>query len=281
MTLLSKKILVVIMMLFVHTVSNAQVTSLWESSSTFGDKGTLYFFGNSTVQYYFVLDTVAGQCKIYNADSFSLISTLTSLGHLEYPYILVPDMNGNGEPEIIFQDYATTGYAVRIRDIVTGVEIKAWKEATNSYYLWSLFKTPGNSIIKISMYKTNLTTYQSSLVVFSLGVTATGVEEKNWNINQTSFRLNQNYPNPFNPSTVISFDIPEDTQVQLVIYDDLGRIVTTLINEQKSAGHYDVPYNTRSLSSGSSSKGGYASGVYFYQVVAGKYSSTKKMLLVR
>ena len=87
----------------------------------------------------------------------------------------------------------------------------------------------------------------------------------------SEFVLQQNYPNPFNPSTVISFDIPEPAWVRLVIYDNLGRIVTTLMDDQRSAGHYDVPFNTRTLSS----------GTYFYQIAAGNHASTKKMLLVR
>lgn len=266
-----KNILITVMLLIVHNVGNAQVTSLWESASTYGDKGTLYMFGNTAVQYYFVLDTVAKQCKIFNSDNFGVVSTMTLSSSLEYPHILVPDMNGNGQPEIVFQDYALTGYSVRIRDVVTGAEIKAWKEATNSYYLWSVFKTTGNSTIKISMYKTSMTTYLSSLVIFSLGITSTSVQADSWDITQSSFRLNQNYPNPFNPSTTISFDIPEDAVVKLIIYDELGRVVDTLINDRRQAGHYDVPFNSRSLASGS----------YYYEVTAGKYTSTKKMLIVK
>ncbi|MEI7906115.1 MAG: hypothetical protein WCI84_02030, partial [Bacteroidota bacterium] len=80
----NKIILMTLMFLFMRTVGNAQVTSLWESSSTYGDKGTLYMFGNTAVQYYFVLDTVAKQCKIYNSDNFGVVSTMTLSSSLEY-----------------------------------------------------------------------------------------------------------------------------------------------------------------------------------------------------
>ncbi len=75
-----------------------------------------------------------------------------------------------------------------------------------------------------------------------------------------SFELSQNYPNPFNPSTSIRFNLPVDGNVSLIIYDNRGREVSTLVNGFKTAGYYDVSFNGASLSS----------GVYFYKV---KFSS--------
>jgi uncharacterized delta-60 repeat protein len=91
-------------------------------------------------------------------------------------------------------------------------------------------------------------------------------------------RLYQNYPNPFNPSTTISFDIPVWTQhaVSLRVYDLLGREVATLVNEQMQPGSYEVTWDA-STSSGQV----LASGVYLYQLKAGAFTSTRKMLLVR
>ncbi len=94
----------------------------------------------------------------------------------------------------------------------------------------------------------------------------------------TSFILYQNYPNPFNPSTKIKYSIPALTpslshgeRVILQVYDVLGREVVTLINEEKSAGSYEVEFDGNKLSS----------GVYFYQLKAGNFISTKKMVLLR
>ena len=88
----------------------------------------------------------------------------------------------------------------------------------------------------------------------------------------TEYSLYNNYPNPFNPTTVIRFDIPERTQVELVVYDILGRKVKTLIgNEIKNPGRYDVSFNANSL----------ASGVYIYKLTAKNYSQARKMLLVK
>ena len=86
-----------------------------------------------------------------------------------------------------------------------------------------------------------------------------------------SFSLNQNYPNPFNPSTLISFDLPESGQVQLVIYDLMGRTVQTLVNGSMSAGSHDVTFDASQLSS----------GVYLYRLDAPGFSSTRKMMLVK
>ena len=95
------------------------------------------------------------------------------------------------------------------------------------------------------------------------------------------FVLEQNYPNPFNPSTKIKYSVPQTSQVQIKIFDVLGNEIKTLINEEKPIGTYEVEFNVSSLSSSVSAKGGYASGVYFYQLKAGDFISTKKMILLK
>jgi hypothetical protein len=85
------------------------------------------------------------------------------------------------------------------------------------------------------------------------------------------FSLEQNYPNPFNPSTSIQFRIPENSFVSLKIYNVLGKEVSTLINEEKNAGAYEVNFNASALSS----------GVYFYKLEAGNFVQTRKMVLMK
>ncbi|MCX6158131.1 MAG: T9SS type A sorting domain-containing protein [Ignavibacteriae bacterium] len=85
------------------------------------------------------------------------------------------------------------------------------------------------------------------------------------------FNLSQNYPNPFNPNTVISFQLPVDSKVSLVIYDIRGKEVKTLLSEVRTAGYYTVPFN------GSE----FASGIYLYRITVDKYVMTKKMMLVK
>jgi hypothetical protein len=86
-----------------------------------------------------------------------------------------------------------------------------------------------------------------------------------------SHALGQNYPNPFNPVTSIRYQLPEQCHVNLKIFDVLGREITTLVNEQKEAGEYNVIWNAE----------GIFSGVYFYRMTAGSFSETKKLLLLR
>jgi hypothetical protein len=87
----------------------------------------------------------------------------------------------------------------------------------------------------------------------------------------TSFNLEQNYPNPFNPETIIEFQVLNTTPVSIKVYDLIGREVAVLINEVKQPGVYQVSFDGENL----------ASGVYFYKMVAGDFSSVKKMNLLK
>jgi hypothetical protein len=89
------------------------------------------------------------------------------------------------------------------------------------------------------------------------------------------FVLSQNYPNPFNPTTVISYQLPVNSQVTLKVYDVLGKEVATLVNGEMKAGSYTVPFNTNTGTSGLSS------GVYLYRLEAGSFVSTKKLILMK
>ncbi len=83
--------------------------------------------------------------------------------------------------------------------------------------------------------------------------------------------LKQNYPNPFNPTTVISYELDVKSEVQLVVYDMLGRELATLVNERKDPGRYSVDWNAQGVSS----------GVYYYRLVVGGRVETKKAVLIK
>jgi hypothetical protein len=85
------------------------------------------------------------------------------------------------------------------------------------------------------------------------------------------FTLGQNYPNPFNPSTTIRYALPLTAHVKLTIYDILGREIATLVNEEQSAGWKKVQWNGT----------GYASGIYLYRMIAGRFVETKKFMLLK
>jgi hypothetical protein len=104
------------------------------------------------------------------------------------------------------------------------------------------------------------------------------------------FRLEQNFPNPFNPSTTIKFSIPTSPQshpyqggeakqgwfVQLKVYSVLGNEIATLVNEELSAGSYEVEFNSTGLIHQT-----LPSGIYFYRLQAGNFVETKKMLILK
>lgn len=87
----------------------------------------------------------------------------------------------------------------------------------------------------------------------------------------SSFSLEQNYPNPFNPVTFIKYRVPEASFVTIKVYDLIGREVAILVNEIKNPGSYQVTFDSENL----------ASGVYFYKMIAGDFSSVKKMNLLK
>ena len=102
----------------------------------------------------------------------------------------------------------------------------------------------------------------------------TGMEDEQNSLPQ-SFSLGQNFPNPFNPSTIIRYQLPLSSNVTLKVFDVLGNEVATLVNEYKSAGSYEVEFNPSFI------KNHPSSGVYFYQLKAGAFIQTKKMLILK
>ena len=87
----------------------------------------------------------------------------------------------------------------------------------------------------------------------------------------TIFALSQNYPNPFNPVTRIDYQVPQQSQVEIAVFNSLGQKVATLVNEVKETGAYSVDWNAASLSS----------GIYFYQMKAGDFVTVKKLVLLK
>jgi hypothetical protein len=117
---------------------------------------------------------------------------------------------------------------------------------------------------------------QNGMILHTTNGGTTFIEEEPNPTQPNSFLLFQNYPNPFNPSTVISYKLPVSGMVTLKVYDILGRVVATLVNEEKPAGSYEVEFIVAQDSSPD-----IASGVYFYQLKAGDFVESKKMILMK
>jgi hypothetical protein len=90
-----------------------------------------------------------------------------------------------------------------------------------------------------------------------------------------NFEISQNYPNPFNPSTNINYALPSEQFVKLFVYDILGRVTATLVNEKKKPGRHSITFNTNSLNRA------IASGIYIYKIETEDFTASRKMLLLK
>ncbi|MGC9093973.1 MAG: T9SS type A sorting domain-containing protein, partial [Bacteroidota bacterium] len=149
------------------------------------------------------------------------------------------------------------------------------------YYLNDLY-SDSSSVINFSggqaMFTATLPPYGSAVYILSdslIRLSIPVITSINDRISSGSvpqkFALMQNYPNPFNPSTTIKYSVPTNSFVRLEVFNSLGQLVRTLINEEQNAGTYQVIFDGKDL----------ASGVYFYRLLAGGFSMTRKMVLTK
>jgi hypothetical protein len=99
----------------------------------------------------------------------------------------------------------------------------------------------------------------------------TSVSNEGGDFNPDQFSLSQNYPNPFNPTTNISFNLPQASEVSLKVYNMLGQGVASLVNGKKASGFQTVTFDASVLSS----------GMYIYRIQAGNFVETRKMMLIK
>jgi len=101
--------------------------------------------------------------------------------------------------------------------------------------------------------------------------TETPTNTNSSSVSPNSYSLNQNYPNPFNPSTTISYTLKNAGLTKISIYNSLGEIVESLVNENQSAGSHNVNFSAVNL----------PSGMYFYTLSCGNFTQTNKMILMK
>ena len=211
-------------------------------------------------------DVVTDYLLKYNADSSTTLWHYPTfeLAFSGYPDFIQPTANA----KVLFKD-GTGNNAFGIKNSGTGF---------NTMFLAfdaGALQFRGDTSLHNSSY-TQVTDpkYQWIVDVKSLSNSffdaVTGVEGANTQSPQ-SFSLSQNYPNPFNPATVIEYTLGERTNIQLTIYNVLGQKVASLVNEVKDAGSHSAQFNGQHL----------ASGLYFYEMRAGSFVSSKKMLLLK
>lgn len=174
---------------------------------------------------------------------------------------------------LTFRQQSVPGNWLFQRNLVLGqlkaTYIGAFAPDTSQFYwgaAYQFYTQPTQDSMHVEMAKYFIGNYTTGDLIV-----VTGVNDDKGHFAPASYALNQNYPNPFNPATVISYQLPVVSKVRLTVYDVLGREVATLVNEMKPAGSYTARWNAA----------GFASGVYFYRIEAGKFTETRKLMLMK
>jgi len=166
-------------------------------------------------------------------DSMYLVNDVDfSVGELIFPQLL-----GQNDSLMITATYTPSSSFIVERDTL------------------AILSNAGNSTAKISLY--------------GIGRNPVGVEENDDIV--TDFTLSQNFPNPFNPTTKIKYSVPIQSHVKLVVYNSLGEVIRTLVDQTKEKGNYVVNFNGENLSS----------GIYFCRMYAGDYNQVRKLILIK
>ena len=113
--------------------------------------------------------------------------------------------------------------------------------------------------------------YRLKQIDFNGSYKYSDIVEVNVDFTPKEYELYQNYPNPFNPSTIIKYAVPQESKVQLTIYNTIGEVVSVLVNETQNEGFHEVDFNASALSN----------GIYFYRLVANENILIKKMILLK
>jgi hypothetical protein len=200
------------------------------------------------------------------------------VGNPNQGYSVAITSNGNTVIEGGYNDASGTG-AVWIFTRSGGVWSQSGQKLVGTgavggaYQGWSVaISSNGNTAIEGGFSDNGNTGAAWVFVNPSIGITtiSTEIPEK--------FSLSQNYPNPFNPSTNIRYDLPKNGFVKLVVFDELGREIETLVNEKQTVGTYKATFNATQ----------YSSGVYFYKLTTDNpdgsgqvFTETKKMLMIK
>ena len=132
-------------------------------------------------------------------------------------------------------------------------------------------KTLSQSLLLLLLITVNLSATEGEAVSAVGTLSSITTDVKSDNILPLEYKLEQNHPNPFNPTTTISYSIPMQGNVIIKVYDIRGNEIKILVNETQAAGSYNISFDASNLSS----------GLYFYSIRSGNFTSTKKMMLLK
>ena len=198
-------------------------------------------------------------------------------GVVNLPDSLVFDLgNIKNIEETHFSFYRWNQGRIYNYSIMTSTDRTHWtevvKNSTSAPLEWTIdiFSQVKARYIKLVVLRSNESQFAGLWEAEILGPeNVTGIE--NGNEMPSEFKLEQNYPNPFNPTTTINFDLPSDQHVRINIYNTLGQLVKSLVNQFYTSGNHSVSFNASGL----------PSGIYIYSLESKSFSASKKMLLLK
>jgi N-acetylneuraminic acid mutarotase len=210
-------------------------------------------------------------CEIYN-DSIQVWNYVADLNYARIDHQAILLKNGN---VLVVGGYYDMGQYARKETEIYHPGTNVWENSGETLYSrggFTLTTLNDSTILLVGGVQGSIDSLSCELFRYN----PTDVEKSTTNLEIHNYKFSQNYPNPFNPSTTIKYQLPEISFVTIKVYDILGREVATLVNEEKPAGSYEVQFNVAQVS-----RPEIVSGIYFYQLKAGDYSETKKMILLR
>jgi len=207
--------------------------------------------------------------KVWNIENISAITYVTNWQPTGITASIVHNIETYGNYGIIAH-YSAGVRVINISNPDAPVEV-AWYDtypsnnSENYNGCWGVYMLPSGKIIASDR--------QTGFYALKTNFPLTGVSGNGITVNTIpeDYSLQQNFPNPFNPSTVISYQLPKGGYVNLKVYNELGKEVSSLVNENQNAGRYEVKFDASNLSS----------GIYYYSISAGNFTETKKMMLVK
>lgn len=227
-------------------------SSIWYSGPTIDSDGNIYF-SHEVPQY-----------------SCTGITSVDYYGNFRWTYIFNDPIDGIYTPLICDADgtiYCGSTWGYYYYAISSEGEL-LWKLPLDGYMVDNSGAIGSDGKLYIGTHLGSLATGQERTLI-AIRDTVTSVGNENGIVE--SYRLEQNYPNPFNSTTNIKYTIPQSCRVSIKVFDIMGNEITLLLDSYQESGSYDVIFKANNL----------ASGIYFYQLQAGEFKSTKKLILLK